>query len=473
MNGQGFELEARETKRIETKHRRIVTPIPVPESFELIREMQTYEPISNAGQPLIVWDHTEDGYKVCDPYGNKFIDFSSGVMITNVGHGNSEIIDAIKATLDKPLLCSYLHPTKERVEAAKAICSISPIPDSKAFMLSAGTEAVEAAVKVARTYAKQKGGPDKKVIVSFEGAFHGRTLASQMVGGQPTLKEWIPNLDPDIFQAPWPNAYDHEWANPEAPGFTEEGMFQKFLDTIDAHGVEYKNIAAVVIESYYGNLCYPMPKSFAKNLRKFCDDYDICLVMDEIQIGCCRSGKMFGFQHYDILPDLFTTAKGLSGGLPQSALVGRKELMDIYAPNTKTSTHSGSPVASAGTAASIKFMVENKLDEVAAEKGKIMEKMLKDLWAKYPNRISYVSGLGMAWAVTFAEADTHKGQPEFALEVTKKCNENGLTFFAAVGAGITMKLTPPLTIPEDALIEGLEAYATAVAEADAIMPAYK
>ena len=297
MNGQGFELEARETKRIETKHRRIVTPIPVPESFELIREMQTYEPISNAGQPLIVWDHTEDGYKVCDPYGNKFIDFSSGVMITNVGHGNSEIIDAIKATLDKPLLCSYLHPTKERVEAAKAICSISPIPDSKAFMLSAGTEAVEAAVKVARTYAKQKGGPDKKVIVSFEGAFHGRTLASQMVGGQPTLKEWIPNLDPDIFQAPWPNAYDHEWANPEAPGFTEEGMFQKFLDTIDAHGVEYKNIAAVVIESYYGNLCYPMPKSFAKNLRKFCDDYDICLVMDEIQIGCCRSGKMFGFQH--------------------------------------------------------------------------------------------------------------------------------------------------------------------------------
>ena len=473
MNGQGFELEARETKRIETKHRRIVTPIPVPESFELIREMQTYEPISNAGQPLIVWDHTEDGYKVCDPYGNKFIDFSSGVMITNVGHGNSEIIDAIKATLDKPLLCSYLHPTKERVEAAKAICSISPIPDSKAFMLSAGTEAVEAAVKVARTYAKQKGGPDKKVIVSFEGAFHGRTLASQMVGGQPTLKEWIPNLDPDIFQAPWPNAYDHEWANPEAPGFTEEGMFQKFLDTIDAHGVEYKNIAAVVIESYYGNLCYPMPKSFAKNLRKFCDDYDICLVMDEIQIGCCRSGKMFGFQHYDILPDLFTTAKGLSGGLPQSALVGRKELMDIYAPNTMTSTHSGSPVASAGTAASIKFMVENKLDEVAAEKGKIMEKMLKDLWAKYPNRISYVSGLGMAWAVTFAEADTHKGQPEFALEVTKKCNENGLTFFAAVGAGITMKLTPPLTIPEDALIEGLEAYATAVAEADAIMPAYK
>lgn len=168
MNGQGFEMESRETKRIETKHRRIVTPIPVPESFELIKEMQKYEPISNAGQPLIVWDHTEDGYKVCDPYGNKFIDFSSGVMITNAGHGNPEIIDAIKKTLDKPLLCAYLHPTKERVEAAKAICSVSPIPDSKAFMLSAGTEAVEAAVKIARTHGKMVGGPAKKVIVSLK-----------------------------------------------------------------------------------------------------------------------------------------------------------------------------------------------------------------------------------------------------------------------------------------------------------------
>ena len=437
MNGQGFELESRETKRIETKHRRIVTPIPVPESFPLLREMAEYEPISNTGQPLIVWDHTEDGYKVCDPYGNKFIDFSSGVMITNAGHANPKIVEAIRKTLEKPLCAAYLHPTRERVEAAKAIVSISPIPHSKAFMLSAGTEAVECAFKLARTYGKLKGGPDKKVIVSFEGAFHGRTLASQMVGGQPTLKDWIGNLDPDIFQAPWPNGYDHKWADPDDPDYDEDKMFKTLLDTICAHGVEYKNVAGILIESYYGNLCYPMPVAYAKRLREFCDKYDILLIMDEIQIGCCRSGKWFGFENYGILPDLFTTAKGLSGALPQSALVGRREIMDLYAPNTMTSTHSGSPICSAATTASI------------------------------------TGGMGMAQAVTFADPDTHEGHPEFALEVTKKCNENGLTFFAAVGAGITMKLTPPLTIPDDALVEGLEAYATAVSEADAIMPAYK
>jgi len=486
MNGQGFDFEPRQTKHIETKHRRIVTPIPVPESKELIDEMHQYEPISNAGQPLIVWDHTEDGYKVCDPYGNKFIDFSSGVMITSAGHANPEIVEAIKKTIEKPLCAAYLHPTRERVEAAKAICSISPIPNSKAFMLSAGTEAIECAFKLARTYGqnvydwmdpekKAFHGPTKKVVVSFEGAFHGRTLASQMVGGQPVLKEWFGDdiMSCQVFQAPWPNAYDHDWANPEKPGFTEEGMFQKFLDTIDAHGVKYEDIAGVVIESYYGNLCYPMPKSFAKALREFCTKYDALLIMDEIQIGCARSGKWFGFENYDILPDLFTTAKGLSGALPQSALVGRREVMDIYGPNTMTSTHSGSPVASAATAANIEYMKKNNMCEEAARKGKIMEEKLKALWAQFPNRISYVSGMGMAWAVTFAEADTHVKHAEFALEVTKKCNENGLTFFAAVGAGITMKLTPPLNIPDDALIEGLEAYATAVAEADAIMPAYK
>ena len=486
MNGVGFEFEPRETKRIETKHRRIVTPIPVPESKELLDEMKKYEPISNTGQPLIVWDHTEDGYKVCDPYGNKFIDFSSGVMITSAGHANPEIVEAIRKTIEKPLCAAYLHPTRERVEAAKAICSISPIPNSKAFMLSAGTEAIECAFKLARTYGqnvydwqdpekKAFHGPDKKVIVSFEGAFHGRTLASQMVGGQPTLKEWFGDdiMSCQVFQAPWPNGYDHEWANPDAPGYDEEKMFQTLLDCIDAHGVEYKNIAGIVIESYYGNLCHPMPKYYAKRLREFCDQYDILLIMDEIQIGCARSGKWFGFEHYDILPDLFTTAKGLSGALPQSALVGRREIMDIYGPNTMTSTHSGSPVASAATAANIKFMKDNNLCEMAARKGKIMEEKLKALKEKYPNRISYVGGMGMAWAVTYAEPDTHVGRPEFALEVTKKCNENGLTFFAAVGAGITMKLTPPITIPDDALLEGLEAYETAVAEADAIMPQYK
>lgn len=147
--------------------------------------------------------------------------------------------------------------------------------------------------------------------------------------------------------------------------------------------------------------------------------------------------------------------------------------MNLYAPNTMTSTHSGSPLAAASTAANIRFMRETRLWEAAAEKGQIMEKHLNALREKFPHRIGYTGGMGMACACTFAEAGTRVGHPEFALEVTKLCMEKGLLFFAAVGAGITMKLTPPLTIPEEALTEGLAAFGEAVAEADAKMPRYR
>ncbi|WP_130860952.1 aspartate aminotransferase family protein [Bacilliculturomica massiliensis] len=473
MNGRGFEMEARNVKHIETANRRICTPIPVPGSFPLLEEMQKYEPRAMAGQPLIVWDHTEDGYKICDPYGNRFIDFSSAVMITNSGHGNQELIDAIRRMTDKPLLASYAFPTAERVEAAKELVGVCPIPEAKVFMLSAGTEAVECAFKLARTYGKQKGGPEKKVIVSYESAFHGRTLASQLVGGMDSLKDWIGNLDRDVFQAPWPNGYEHHWADESSPDFDEDKMFSTLLETIDAHGVKYENIAGIVIEAYNGIQCYPIPKSYARKLRQFCDQYDILLIMDEIQTGFCRTGKWFAFQHYGILPDIITAAKGLSGALPMSCVFARREIMDMYAPNTMTSTHSGSPVAAAAAAANIRYMKEQRLDEAAAEKGRIIERHLKALKEQVPDRISYVGGLGLAWACTFADPKTKKGQPEFALEVTKKCVEKGLMFYAAVGAGITMKLTPPLTIPEDALEEGMEAYAEAVLEADAEMPPYE
>lgn len=473
MIGSGFEMEARPTQPIQTKHRCIRTSIPAPESFPLLREMVKYEPISNTGQPLIVWDHTEDGYKVCDPYGNKFIDFSCCVMIANSGHANPALLASVQKSIDKPLLASYLFPTQERVDAARELVGICPIPDAKVFMLSSGAEAVECAFKLARTYGQKKGGPKKRVVVSFEGAFHGRTLAAQALGGQPVLKDWLDGMNLEVFQAPWPNSYEHEWANPQSPGYDEDKMFRTLTDTIDAQGVEYKNIAGIMIESYYGSLCHPMPVGYAKRLREFCDRHDIILMMDEIQIGACRSGKWFGFEHYGILPDLFVAAKGLTGALPLSGVFGRRDIMDLYAPNTMTSTHSGSPLAAASTAANIRFMRENRLWEAAAEKGRIMEENLIALKKIFPHRIGYTGGMGMAHACTFAEAGTRIGHPEFALEVTKRCLEKGLLFFAAVGAGITMKLTPPLIIPEDALKEGLKAFGEAIAEADAVMPRYK
>ena len=466
MIGQTYEFKPHEVPHVKTAHRCICTPIPVPESKPVIDSLRKNEPISMSGQPLVVWDHAE-GYNVYDKYGNKWIDFSSGVMMANVGHGNPEVQAAVREVLEKPLMCTYLFPSEERMRAAAAITSVSPIPDSKAFMLSSGTEAVEVALKLARTYALEKYGPEKNVIISFNGAFHGRTLGSQLLGGMPSLKTWIKNLDPDIILADFPNGYLFDWADPAHPDFDEEEMFKKsILDCLEKYNVKPENVAGILTESYQGIFCCPIPVSYAKRLREFCDKYDIVLFMDEIQTGFCRTGKMFAFEHYGILPDLFTCGKGISGSLPMSAVVGRAELLDLYPANTMTSTHSGSPLASAATAASLKYMVEHKLDEVSTTKGQIMAAFLKQLKAKYPKRIGYVGGMGMAQACTFVKDGTKEGDPDFTFAVTQKCIEKGLLFFAAVGAGITMKLVPPLVIPEHALREGLTVFEEAVAEAD-------
>lgn len=469
--GELFELVPRETQKVETKHRRICTSIPVPESIEMFDEMIKYETRSNAGMPPVVWDHTEDGYKVCDPYGNKFIDFTSCILISNAGHANPEITNAAIRTLQKPLLATYLFCSQERIEAAKELISVCPIPDAKVFMISAGTEACEAALKLMRTYGKLKGGPEKKVIVTFKGSFHGRTLGSQMMGGMPELKEWIGNLDPDIVQAPYPNSFEYEWADPEKPGYSDDKMFQSLLDTIHEHNVKYENIAGIFIESYHAPLCYPLPKAYAKRLREFCDKYDILLGMDEIQIGACRSGKFWGFEHTGIIPDLFAAAKGMSGGLPQAALFGRRDVLDLYEPGDMSSTHSGSPVVSSATAANIRFLRDNKIYEQAAMKGAIMEKALKELKERFPHRIGYVGGIGMGRCVTFTDADK-KVQPKFTRAVIIRALEKGLLFSTPVYGGGTMRLVPPLTMPVEALEEGLKVYAEAIAEVDAELPAF-
>ena len=323
MNGKSFEFEPHVVPHVETKYRKICTPIPVPESKDVIERLRNNETISMTGQPLVVWDHAE-GANVYDAYGNKWIDFSSGVMIANVGHANPEVQAAVRAVVDKPLMCSYLFPTEERAKAAERIVSVSPIPDSKCFMLSAGTEAVETAMKLARTYAHKKYGMDKNVLITFNGAFHGRTLGSQEMGGMPSLKEWIKHQDPEIILADFPNKYLFDWADPDAEGYSDDKMFEmSIIKCIEDAGFKPENVAGILTESYQGIYCCPIPVPYAKRLREFCDKYDIVLFMDEIQTGFCRTGKMFAFEHYGILPDMFTCAKGISGSLP---IVSQKTL---------------------------------------------------------------------------------------------------------------------------------------------------
>jgi 4-aminobutyrate aminotransferase/diaminobutyrate-pyruvate transaminase/4-aminobutyrate aminotransferase/(S)-3-amino-2-methylpropionate transaminase len=195
---------------VRTKFRTICTAIPVPESLPVFEALRLSEPRSMAGQPPIVWDRAE-GATISDRWGNRWIDWSSGVLITNAGHGHPAIRDAIREVLDRPLLSTYVFPHEGRAALVEMLRNLSPDPKKYlAFLLSTGSEATENCIKLSKTYALEKHGPKKKFMVSFNSAFHGRTMGAQLAGGMAKLKIWIGETDSTFVQVPFPDGYKNE-----------------------------------------------------------------------------------------------------------------------------------------------------------------------------------------------------------------------------------------------------------------------
>ncbi|MGH9672523.1 MAG: aminotransferase class III-fold pyridoxal phosphate-dependent enzyme, partial [Bryobacteraceae bacterium] len=229
-----FDLTPRPVPRVDTKHRRIATQFPVPESIPILEALHRHEPVAMRGQPTVVWDRGE-GFQIFDAWGNCWIDFSSGVLITNAGHGRREIIDAIAAQASSQLYASYCFPTAIRAQLVERLASIMPAPLKKVFLLTTGSEAVECAIKLCRMHGVKTGGRSKNVIVSFDKSFHGRTLGSQQAGGIPALKDWIVNFDPGFVQIPFPDGYR-----------TEDASFDGFLRALAERGVAAAHVAGVI-----------------------------------------------------------------------------------------------------------------------------------------------------------------------------------------------------------------------------------
>ena len=235
-----YSLVPKRVPRVETAYRRIVTDFPVPESIPILQKLSAYEPLAMRGQPPVVWNRAE-GFQVFDAWGNRWIDWSSGVLITNAGHGRREIADAIAAQAASGLLTNYCFPSEIRGRLAERISSLLPEPLKKVFLLTTGSETVECAIKLCRTYGVKAGGRKKHVIVSYDKAFHGRTLGAQQAGGIPALKEWIVNMDPGFVQVPFPDGFR-----------TPDTSFALFEQSLREAGVEPQNVAGVMLETYQG-----------------------------------------------------------------------------------------------------------------------------------------------------------------------------------------------------------------------------
>jgi len=447
------ELEPRPVQRIETRYRRIVTPLPAPETVPILEKLYRYEPVAMRGQPPIVWDRAE-GFQVYDVAGNCWIDWSSGVLITNAGHGRPEVIEAIERQIRKPLLATFAFASEVRARLVERLVRLLPEPLNKVFLFSTGSEAIECAIKFARTYGVRKGGKEKHVIVSFLQAFHGRTLGAQLAGGFPELKEWIVNLDPGFVQVPFPDGY-----------WVDDISFDFFLHCLDELGIRPRQVAAVLMETYQGATACFAPPEYVRQLRQWCDENDVLLIFDEIQAGFGRTGKLFAFEHYGVTPDLATFGKGMSGSLPQSACAGRADVLDLHPPLSMTNTHAGNPVCCAATLANLDLIEREGLVERSARLGQLLHDRLRQMKARFPH-IGYVAGKGLVAGIGCVIPGTRKPDGALAREIVRRAMEKGVLMFAPVGyGGATLKICPPLVIPEDALVESLEAFEEAFAEA--------
>jgi 4-aminobutyrate aminotransferase / (S)-3-amino-2-methylpropionate transaminase / 5-aminovalerate transaminase len=440
--------------KVSTRYRKIKTKLPVPESLRIFRILSESEPESMMGQPPVIWDKAE-GFQIYDKWGNKWLDWSSGVLITNAGHGRKQIIKALQGLLDRKLLSTYVFVHEKRAELTKMLQGLSPDPGNYlVFLLSSGSEATENCIKLAKTYALEKHGPKKKYLVSFNNAFHGRTLGAQLAGGMAKLKTWIIDEGKTFIQVPFPDGYKNE-----------DTSFDLFLGSLKKQGINPADIAGIITESYQGVGPDFLPVEYAKKLEAFCLEYDIVSIFDEVQAGFGRSGKMFTYEHYGIKPDLIACGKGISSSLPLSAVIGRKDIMGLYPPGSMTSTHSGSPLPVVAAIESLKIIKKEKLVENSRKLGEILIPELERIRNKYPDVLGCMHGKGLVAGIQVVKKGSKVPDSDTALKINEKCFHKGLLMFAPVGiAGECLKIAPPLNTTEEALREGIKVFEEACDE---------
>jgi 4-aminobutyrate aminotransferase-like enzyme len=277
-------------------------------------------------------------------------------------------------------------------------------------------------------------------------------MGAQLAGGMEKLKKWMVDRDQTFIQVPFPDGF-----------YNTDTSFDLFLSTLKEKGISGEQIAGVMTESYQGVVPNFLPVEYAKRLEEFCRKYDIVMCFDEVQSGFGRTGKMFCFQHYGITPDLISCGKGISSSLPISVVIGRTDIMGLYAPGSMTSTHSASPLPVAAAVANLKLLINGDFVKRAAEMGEIMIPELERIQKKYPDRLGVTLGKGLVGGILVVKPGTREPDPETAQKINEACFHRGLLMFAPVGiGGECLKIAPPLSIPEDALRESLQVFEEAV-----------
>jgi 4-aminobutyrate aminotransferase/(S)-3-amino-2-methylpropionate transaminase len=428
------------------------TAIPGPRSQVILarKERVVADPLT-IFLPVVI--ERGEGATLTDVDGNTFIDFTGGVGCLNVGHANPRVVEAVQEQAAKFFHTDFtIVPYETYVTLAERLVASTPISGpAKAAFFNAGTEAIENAIKFARAYTK------RPAVIAFEGGFHGRTLLSlSLTSKTHPYKAGLGPFAPEVYRVPFANDYRGPTAG-EALAALERALVTQ---------IAAESVAAIVIEPVQGEGGFVVaPREFLQGVRRVCDDNGIVLVVDEVQTGLGRTGKMWGIEHYDVEPDLMCAAKSIAAGLPLSAVVGKAEIMDAPGDSAIGGTYVGNPVAQAAALAVLDVFEDEGLVERAGQLGETMRARM-ETWQQRWNAIGDVRGLGAMLAIELVhDRETQDPAPDLASAVVETAAERGLLLLKSGIYSNCIRVLVPLVISEPELDEALGVWEDALAAA--------
>jgi 4-aminobutyrate aminotransferase/(S)-3-amino-2-methylpropionate transaminase len=430
------------------QQRILKTEIPGPLSREL-HERKLAAVSAGVGTTLPVYVSEAGGGILVDVDGNHLIDFGSGIAVTSVGNAAPRVVAGVQEQVAAfTHTCFMVTPYEGYVAVCEALNELTPGDhDKRSALFNSGAEAVENAVKIARSYT------GRPAVVAFDHAYHGRTnLTMALTAKNMPYKHRFGPFANEIYRVPM--AYPYRW--PTGPENCAEEAFEQFVQLVHAQ-VGESNTAAVIIEPIQGEGGFIVPApGFLARVAEWCASHGIVFIADEIQSGFCRTGDWFACQAEGVVPDLITTAKGIAGGLPLAAVTGRAEIMDSVHGGGLGGTYGGNPVACAAALGAIATMREDDLCGAARRIEAIMRPRLAALAEQYPS-IGDVRGRGAMLAVELVTSDGSKA-PDAALtaSIAAACHQQGLVTLTAGTFGNVLRFLPPLVISEELLREGLD-----------------
>jgi 4-aminobutyrate aminotransferase / (S)-3-amino-2-methylpropionate transaminase / 5-aminovalerate transaminase len=425
------------------------TSIPGPRSKQILERKARVvaEPLS-VFLPVVIAEAR--GATLTDVDGNTFIDFTGGVGCLNVGHSNPQVVEAAQEQLTKFSHTDFtIVPYEIYVTLAERLIAAAPFRSpAKAAFFNAGTEAIENAIKFARAYT------GRSAVIAFEGGFHGRTLLSlSMTSKTHPYKAGLGPFAPEVYRVPFPNEYRGP-SSEEALAALERALVTQ---------VAAETVAAIVIEPVQGEGGFVVaPHEFLEGVRRLCDEHGIVLVIDEVQTGFGRTGKLFATEHYGIEPDLMTLAKSIAAGLPLSAVIGKAEIMDAPSDSAIGGTYVGNPVAQAAALAVLDVFEEEGLSDRAAQLGETIRARM-DAWQERWPQIGDVRGLGAMLAIELVQDPATKDpDSDVASAIVEAAAERGLLLLKSGIYSNCIRVLAPLVLTEAELDEALAVWEDAL-----------